>query len=440
MNSENKSFHNNIILYLSIISSIIGAQRFTLPNIYAFACIIPFILSIYLFTKNRSLCITLIIFSIFLSVDNSLSYSGTTGSIRYIIYLFGLFLISNSLKVDRKKLFQINSFIIILSFISLVNHELVKVELLKRDILISLLIILVYTQAKSNFSQYKINFDFLNMLIVIFILAEFINIVFFYNLSKEAYLSFDSTKSLITLPFFYYFSKKNYIKLIILILFLLPVILNYGTRMIPITLILCLVLYLIFNLSLNRILLISVFIIGISFSAFFNYESLNHLNYFNQFKLIGTFLQSSEAINITGFLKILDPVRYFENKLFFDRGYFSILFGNGIGSGIYDVNNLLGFVFSEQSAFSKEELKNNIFYNFHDSWVDIGLRFGLSFIIFFIYRFSCVLRINNSMIRTNSFMIIMLSFCAFFSTSGLILISIFCLSLKEQSNKIVSIL
>jgi len=120
--------------------------------------------------------------------------------------------------------------------------------------------------------------------------------------------------------------------------------------------------------------------------------------------------------------KILDAVRYAEHQIFFSRSIPEILFGNGLGSGIYDINSYLGFVNYWQSAFSQEEIQSNYFYNLHDYWIDFGLRFGLLSVLIVLYLVSI-----GQMLKGNIFYGIMMGCLLInvtYSGSGIILVAL----------------
>ena len=89
--------------------------------------------------------------------------------------------------------------------------------------------------------------------------------------------------------------------------------------------------------------------------------------------------------NFIDSLKLIDPWRFGELQLLFDRNLFFILFGEGFGSGIFDSKGYLDFADFGQTAYSEKELISGIFYNMHDLWTDYGLRFELIFIIVLLY-------------------------------------------------------
>jgi hypothetical protein len=136
-------------------------------------------------------------------------------------------------------------------------------------------------------------------------------------------------------------------------------------------------------------------------------------------------------------LKLIDPWRFGELQLLLDRNLFFILFGEGFGSGIFDSKGYLDFADFGQTAYSEKELISGIFYNMHDLWTDYGLRFGLIFIIVLLYDLIKNIVLSKSLLKTFYAMLIMIAvFCTFFSSAGIILISLLYLNYLHVDNLI----
>ena len=263
----------------------------------------------------------------------------------------------------------------------------------------------------------------LNKFLIFYIIFESVNAYFFLDLFYGEYLNYDSTKALIILPSLILFSEKKYLKFLLLGLVTLYVLAWYGSRMISLIYAMALLMILMRNISFNKETLIFLpfaFVI-ISFLSiyFFNID-------FKQtpkiIELVQDILISTSFIDL---LKILDPVRFYEHILFFDRNIFNILFGSGLGTGMYDQQNLMGFISGSQTAFSNEELFSKVFYSFHDLHIDFGLRFGLVAIIIVLTNLVVNFFKSTSESKYLSTFLICLMFTMFFSTSGLLLITLF---------------
>jgi hypothetical protein len=174
---------------------------------------------------------------------------------------------------------------------------------------------------------------------------------------------------------------------------------------------------LLFKAALATILLIIAI-----FYNLINLQFLAELDAFNQFKAFGFITQI--LLNTNGFeiLRILDPVRFNEHIMFFDRNLFLILFGQGLGSGVYDMEHLLEFVHFQSSAFSADEIRSGIFFNFHDIWIDVGFRFGLIFVFFIMYKLILKNILNRNYGAAIFFGLLLIN--TSFSTTGIILTSL----------------
>ena len=92
----------------------------------------------------------------------------------------------------------------------------------------------------------------------------------------------------------------------------------------------------------------------------------------------------------------------------------------------------MGFVSGLQTAFSNEELSSKIFYNFHDLHIDFGLRFGLVVIIFVLIKLIVNFFKSSPENKYLSTLLICMIFTMFFSTSGLLLITLFYMIMSKK--------
>ena len=404
----------------------IGTQRLLMPAISAYVCLIPFIIFLYyeVFRVRRPEKIIYLVIAIFLSVDNGGNfYDETPSFIRYPIYISLIYYLISNTTINLKNTKYYFIYVLFLLSITVFNHEMVNINVLFRDIFIIFLVFIVINKSSRTLLAYEFSPNLLNKFLIFYIIFESINAFLFLDLFYGEYLNYDSTKALIILPSLILFSQKKYIKFLLLGLVTLYVLAWYGSRMISLIYALALVMILIRNLSFNKetlIFLPFVFVI-ISFLSlyFFNIE-------FTQtpkiIELIQDILISTSFIDL---LKILDPIRFYEHVLFFDRNIFNILFGSGLGTGIYDQQNLMGFISGSQTAFSNEELFSKVFYNFHDFHIDFGLRFGFIAIIIALTSLAVNFFKSTSESKYLSTFLICLMFTMFFSTSGLLLITLF---------------
>ena len=424
---------DSLIKLVSYLAMFIGAQRFILPDAYAFACVPMLMLALSSFKANRRLFNSLFLLSLFLSVDQGADiYSETHAYLRYIIYFSGLAVMITNFRADTKKLVYFILAMILWIVIMLANTNTLDLATLKRDILLIFLIGILVTSTAKSLEHYEIDLRFLSFALVVYIIAELLNIAIHFDYDKYGYLSYDSTKSLLVVSSVYMMVKNKFLMSLTLTAVTIFVLLQYGTRMILFALFFGTLLYSgVQIIQANRIKSIK-FLVALSFLGFI---VMNNLAWVEDFKLVSSLARASDSGSLVDFIKSLDKVRFAEHQLFFDRNVLSILFGSGLGAGLYDVDNLLGFVKMGQAAFTIEELNNRFFVNFHDMWIDIGLRIGLIPVLLFYWWLVVGVFSKEPKIISLSIALFVFATCALFSTSGLILGTFLALSLRyENSN------
>ena len=148
------------------------------------------------------------------------------------------------------------------------------------------------------------------------------------------------------------------------------------------------------------------------------------------FRAFNIFSLVADSQNLLDYFRVLDPTRYFELTMFLDRGFFSVLFGSGLGAGIADVHGLLSFVIDDGGAFSSEELSESKFYRFHDSWIWFGLRFGLFIYFYVFYFFILAAAARKADVALGGALAFVFFINSTFSVGGLFVTAIFAIQLK----------
>ena len=196
---------------------------------------------------------------------------------------------------------------------------------------------------------------------------------------------------------------------------------GYVTRMIFLSMFLCLLFFIISKIIAGKIKLTNT--LNYALLSFIIIYFLNqNPDYFQTIKIVSTLTSFIDSNNFFAALNLIDPWRYGELQLFFDRNYLSIVFGEGFGSGLYDYNNYLYFADFSQTAYTDRELISGTFYNMHDFWTDYGLRFGLLNIsLFLFFLISKIIKSENNNFVLISMISFVLTLCAFFSVSGIIM-------------------
>tara|TARA_Y100001970_G_scaffold60426_1_gene76924 strand:- start:441 stop:1655 length:1215 start_codon:yes stop_codon:yes gene_type:complete len=402
--------------------------------------LIPLIIGIIYLIENQKLGNTYFIIALFTCVDIGgpgadfgLTFKETPGLIRYLIYFIILSVILIRYKIDIQKIWIPFLLLIMPTIVTLSNffdiNFTINSAILRGDIFVFIMTFLVLTNSNKRI------FHFDNRILFVFIIFygffEIINYLLYYDYTM-GYLNYQSIKSLIVFPLIYslIFAKSNPIKLI-LFLCTAIVLVGYTTRMIIVSLILTLLIYYFARINLKSLIagLAICIIMGISIL------SRQDQGIEETIKVLAMVQNLISGDNFFESLKLIDPWRFGELQLLFDRDLFSILFGEGFGSGIFDSKGYLIFADFGQTAYSEKELTSGMFYNMHDLWTDYGLRFGLLFIIIFLYDV-----IKNIIFSKNHFktfyamLILVLALCAFFSSAGIILITLLYLNYIQIGN------
>lgn len=382
-----------LLSVMLFIFGFLAVQRFTTSPINTFICVLPLGLFVMQMLRGyRGAALTYLVLALFLSTHYGGGvYTETVTPLRYIIYLsaIGMLFYLSIWRVNRKKLLLAAFLGCGVAFGSIANaigSTPLDLITLQRDLLVLLILFVFLTDSISA----KLDLHLLFISSLGYLAGEILNILLFYE-DFSAYLSFDSLKAFVVFPLIYtLLTRKNLVIQVLIAFATLYIIFLYGTRMLTITFFLFfgagLIIYLI-RIGFGRILL--GFLIVLIVTANINLNELISDTDFIKFKAIAFLVQIQEnigVIGISGTLYLLDSVRFAEHELFFDRPILELIFGSGIGSGIYDAKGVLSFVTTYQSAFSFKEIESSTFYNLHDFWIDFGLRFGLLPLAYLIYQ------------------------------------------------------
>lgn len=413
-------------------SVFLSSQRFLLSPIDSLSCVLIFGVALFYFNRNNAKFLALLIMAIFVSVDNGGAiFSETPGAIRYVFYLTAVFFAVYKMRISAKGIMLLGIFSFLPIVIMLFHRDILVMSLLfKRDLFLIFLGIIVLATHHNSLNRFELDFAFLTQMFLVYMVGELINIAFFFSVFEHGYLSFDSNKSLIIFPFLYVLHSKlsNFLKfLFFLLTFVICVF--YVTRMVILSLFLVLLIY--FFKRIRTIKIRYWVILGV---AIF---SLSHVKIgpsLDLIKFVHTLNKAVGKVSLVESIRALDPVRFGEIEIFIDQHYFNIIFGNGLGTGLYDKKGYFGFVDFYQTAFTENELSSGFFYNFHDVWIDIGLRFGLFPLFLVLAILFKDVRPERGKISQLAMMLIILIFCQFWTMSGLILMSLFALFYRYHKN------
>lgn len=415
-----------LIIYLS---AFLASQRVHLSWLSAIICLIPFGMA-FLVRANKAQRNTILIAALFMSVDNGGEvYPETPAVIRYGIYLSILWLMAVNVRLKIRRLVAALLCITVPLVLMLINIDIISLRTLWRDLLILSLLVVVFCSGQKTLSRYELDYEHLAIIMTMFLLGEVFNIFSGATLEGE-YLSYSSLKSFIVFPVFYLLSRDKYFSGLLVCAATLPVLIHYGTRMIPLTFLFVFIGLSTYKVFQNRqyaarIFIPLLFIVITSINSDFLYD-------LEAFKFGGMLITVIENMDSNEFLRLVDPVRHEEFQLFFGRPLFEIIFGSGLGVGIADREGLLDFVEYEDTAFSAEELDSRVFHDFHDMPVDIGLRFGLGPLLIVLWYVMHHIYSMEPRIALLSQLLFVLLFCAFFSSAGLISIAFIALILRKN--------
>lgn len=411
-----KVYH--LFVAVNLAASFLAAQRYALPELSVYLCVVPLLSALYYHNKSHSIRLTFVIWALFLSLDSNLfDYPITAAPLRYLIYIYAFFLILDRVSYSHRGLAAtacVFFFYILMTFASdgeISRHQFV------RDIIVFVLaaLLLLSKNRKANYIDVKsLYFYFLA-----FLSSELVNIYVLYDAWYGGYMSYDTTKHFVVFASFYALSHRSPLEALAVIAITMIVLIAYVSRVTILIYVVSLMLYTLFISRKSALAVLGgALIMGI---GIYLYTPQNVLESYKATNMINIVLNSE---NVFDAYRVLDRVRYDEHVLFFSQNPFSMMFGNGFGAAIYDREFLFHHVSRNQSAFSVEELESNYFVNFHDMWIDVGFRFGLIPLVLFLYLFF------SAKPKTEYQKILYLIsfvgfFTAFYSTAGLLLTFIF---------------
>ena len=430
----NCTIKTNTVIYIILLCiGFLSVQRFSI-GIYNWTPAL--LLSLFLFQKQArqsSFILSIMGIGIFLTVDNGGNYGESPTPLRYLFYLISVYLLVHKSKLSKYRLVIFFAFVVVMilntanSIINLDVHVNERTVISNLQVLVLLLI--VFTQKGDLFFDTRL----LLAVSVGYAVGELVNIILFYN-DENDYLNYDSLKCLVIFPALYVTtSYKNPILKVIIWILTLYIVAHYGSRMLTISIVITTLVIYAFKIDMRTLFKISCIAFTIYILSFMKISDLileSPLGSLKAFNIIAVIYSNLNEVSFLELVYILDPVRYAEHQLAFDRSFFRILIGDGIGAGIFDKHGILDFTNDHMSAFSAEEVKTSTYFNFHDIWIDFGIRYGgmLTLIILF-YIWRDYTR-RQDYLRT--FLLIICIINATFSISGLIFTSIIALTFRSH--------
>lgn len=422
-------------LIIVSVASIIAAQRFTMPLLSSYSMLVPFFIAFLWFRSDTKLSNTLLLIALFFSIDHQVAnFAVTPTPLRHLLYVAIFLSFLRDYKFTVKRL----SYCVGILFFYFINTAIfwdnVDSNQLIRDVQILLLVIIFLTRTNG---RYEIDIPFASLCILFFMLSELLNFFTFRDYWLIDYMSYDSTKYLIIVPSINLLIKGRAVPFFVVAIVTTIILIGYTSR----TLMICYLsaittafLFIIIRNKKQKILLLFVGLVTalmlISFSNVGN--ELKNIKALSAFSKLSQF----KELPIASALQDLDSTRFAEIKLLLDLPFYNIAFGKGFGSGIFDEQGYLDFVEVNDTAFSAKEIQNSYYFNFHDVWVDIGLRFGLLPLSLMLLGLMMLFRRSYANVKITAFMALVGLFSAFYSVAGVISIAAFLMSLDRDRRNV----
>lgn len=407
----------------------IAAQRFSIPEITGYLCLLPWLAALFWARKNIPQRNSFLILALFWLIDNAvLNFGQTIGPIRYVIYITAVWSMIENTSVNRRGLAGLILAIVFYTVTTVISIDAPRSILqFIRDLQILVLLGILF--ALNSKIAYSLDLKLLFYSISGYLASELVNFFFFSNAWYGEYMNFSGTKYLIVLPaIIALFQKRPFISLLLAVA-TVPVLIGYTQRFLFFAYLAAIpasVLW--FRMKYKKqkqiLLVLGVIFLGAALTFVDRSGAWGATKPLAAVEIL--------AQNGLGAFETLDPVRFYSSALYFQLSAFELLFGRGLGGGLVDSYGILSFVKYDQSAFSQEEVATGVLFNLHDIWVDVGLRFGLlpflAFLIWFI-RFRPKTDANGNAVWILAAIGIV---SAFYALSGLITIFMLLRSLQDK--------
>jgi hypothetical protein len=391
--APSQSLERVTVAIVLFIIGFLSVQRFILNPLNSILCLVPYLLFIfYLFAKRLPAALACLVLSLVYSVDNGGEvYAETPAALRYLIYLSAMIIMlsMSQWRLRPKAVLAGGLLVGGVAIGSVLNsfsaHAVFDDITLRRDIQV-LVILSIFLLPREDVS-FDLKLIYAGALGYLF--GEVANAAFFYAPGPD-YMSYDSLKVFVIFPLLYVLmTRRGWMIQVVLAAMILVVLSLYGTRMITAS---ALVLFLVATMlgSINSSNRWSYALIAVASLALAGAGAMldgvkDVLASTKAFSFLAVLAEHFNEANALQLFAVLDPVRFAEHQLFFSRSWPEILFGNGPGSGLIDREGLLDFIAYAPSAFTEQERSESIYFNFHDFWIDFGLRFGLIAVVGLIY-------------------------------------------------------
>lgn len=415
-------------LAILVALSFLASQRVLLTWVAAHLCIVPALMAVlaWRMPHRRN---TLILLALFLSVDNGAgTYAETLPAVRYAIYALAAAAITDSRVFLISRLVGCGAFAAFYTALSLTTDHFSAGQFFADAILLFFVALAI---SASPAASTRVDLGLLNWCICGFVAGELLSLLLLPH-TENHYLNYHSLKSLVVLPSLMlaihgrlqYFAPAFAATMYLL--------LAYGTRMIVVAYLLVLA-----ALAVRAIwhsprrgrvtVAIAAFVATVLGAS----SAIDQATV-ESYKFGWMVSQLSQVRVNTEVLQLIDPVRFGEHGMFFDRNWVRILVGEGLGSGLYDHDARLDFIGAINTAFTDEELASRVFFNFHDFWIDVGVRFGLLAVVTALAVVVRMVFAHDEALSLVVGVLFVLVLCAFFSTAGVLVIALLILDVRRR--------
>lgn len=404
--------------YLALLLGLLAGQRFLLPAVSAYICLVPIAFALLNWRKatirNALVCIALLS-----KVDSSdIAYMDTPGFVRMFIYCMAISILFAGFHISTRRLGILCGYVIVLLAMTLATAGLIDSYSLVRDVVTLIGLVAVLGAGRSSGERVVVDIRAVAFFSFGLLCSELINLWLFYDSSGGDYLSYDSLKGAVMfVPLYLLVSGRLTAFLPVFALSIL-VIIGYATRMLLITSVGILVLLLFSKATTGKA---KATILGVLGAGIFTIALLLPPEFLEGRRMFGFLSAHENAAGWLEFVRVLDPVRYVEHEMFLQRSWAEIVFGSGLGSGLIDDTGQLSFVQPGTGAFSDTELLEARYFRLHDAWIYFGLRLGLVFVVAaYAFLANATLGKSRDVVILGGWGILLLN-SATFSISGLLM-------------------
>lgn len=361
----------------SVCVAVLSAQRFFAPPISAFACVLPLALALANWSRPavRNSMISLALLA---KVDSSdVAYVDTPGVIRLLINFGAIAIVLAGFRASVRRVMVFGAYVLVLLAITLSSRLNIDYYSLARDVITLVLLFGVIGTSTDEKSE-LVSVESLTWFSFGLLGAELVNLVFFFESGSEHYLSYDSLKCIVIFASLVALVRGRLVLFAAIAMGTLVVLIGYATRMLLLTYVFILLLLVAGPATARRAKVgIVTFLVGglVIATVYLSQETVDSSRMFSFIYVV------PQAGDLLEYVKLLDPVRYIEQLVFFDRPVWRIAIGDGLGSGIVDKSGIFSFVLPGTGAYSDIELLQGRYFRLHDFWIYFGLRLGLVFVV-----------------------------------------------------------